>query len=64
VSHRLCPICQCLVETHAPGNSYIKIDGVLYHPACHARAAAEAASETSRILASRKRAACGEDDSQ
>lgn len=54
---RLCPVCECLVETHAPGKSYIKVDGALYHPACHERAVAEAASETSRILASRKEGA-------
>lgn len=29
-----CPICQTLVECHAPGVSYVKVDGILYHPAC------------------------------
>lgn len=33
-SGHLCPLCDCLVETHEPGVSYVKHDGALYHPKC------------------------------
>jgi hypothetical protein len=51
-----CPICQLLVETHAPGISYVEYQGQNYHPLC-AEAAAREYGDWSDLIAMTEREA-------